>query len=126
MVLNQKVEVRKSATAGHGLYAKAPISAGEVVWQAEEDESKYHVSIAVINTWPEDVRKTFMNFAYQLSPGIYAGVPPGVKSDDSEYMNHSCEPSTWFVNDKLMLATRDINVDEEVRTFSHSLLSISI
>jgi SET domain-containing protein len=114
MVLNQKVEVRESATAGHGLYAKAPISAGEVVWQAEEDESKYHVTIDVINTWPEDVKKTFMNFAYQLSPGVYAGVPPGVKSDDSEYMNHSCEPTTWFVNDKVMLATRDIAVDEEV------------
>ncbi len=31
MVLNSKIEVRKSAIAGHGLYAKEPIALGEMV-----------------------------------------------------------------------------------------------
>jgi uncharacterized protein len=41
-------------------------------------------------------------------------VPPGVTSDQSEYMNHSCAPNTVFINDNVMTATRDVEVGEEI------------
>ena len=34
--------------------------------------------------------------------------------DDSEYMNHSCDPNTWWIDDLTMTARRDIQPGEEV------------
>jgi hypothetical protein len=48
-----------------------------------------------------------------------AGVPAGTYTDNSEYMNHCCEPNAIFVNDRYMIAGRDIEVDEEV-TYDYS------
>jgi hypothetical protein len=41
-------------------------------------------------------------------------VPPGIESDKSEYMNHCCEPNTVFTDDNTMIATRDVEVGEEI------------
>jgi SET domain-containing protein len=115
MVLNSKIEVRGSAIAGHGLYAKEPIEAGEMVWQAEEDEeTRYYRRIEEIRTWTEEQQRTFFNFAYQVSEGVYSGVPPGEVSDNSEYMNHSCDGNCWWEGDKRMVAMRRIEAGEEV------------
>jgi len=38
----------------------------------------------------------------------------GVESDKGEFMNHSCGPTVCLVNDDLWIASRDIEVGEEV------------
>jgi len=37
-----------------------------------------------------------------------------IPTDQSEYMNHSCEPNCWFEGDDKMTATRDIQIGEEI------------
>lgn len=86
-----------------------------MVWEAEKDEvARYHRGIEEIRTWSQADQDVFFNFAYQVSPGVYAGVPPGETSDGSEYMNHSCDGNSWWSGDKQMVAMRRIEVDEEV------------
>ena len=55
--------------------------------------------------------------AYIVADGVYSGVPDEetpIPTDNSECMNHSCNPSCWFDGDDKMVATRDIQAGEEV------------
>lgn len=139
MVMHKNIEVRSSVIAGHGMYVIAPIAAGEVLWHEEEDESKYLVHEDVVKTWPADVQKKFYNFAYQVGDGVWSGakvyakrrgvrsftasgvslcshpgVPEGVESDGSEYMNHSCDPSCVLVREgRAMITTRALDIGGE-------------
>lgn len=75
MVMHPHIEVKSSVISGHGMYVVKPIAKGEVLWHEEEDESKYVVHEDVVQTWPEDVRKKFYNFAYQVGEGLWSGEP---------------------------------------------------
>jgi len=111
MVLNSKVVVRDSGIAGKGLVATAPIAAGEVIWHADAgDAERYFFPKEVVESWPEDERKFFMNFAYVVSPGIWSGVRREDEhlTDRSQYMNHCCAPNTAFRGDEEMVAVVDI------------------
>ncbi len=47
-----------------------------------------------------------------------------VTTDGSEYMNHSCDPNTWCVDDETLVASREIQLGEEV-TFDYATSAIS-
>lgn len=120
MVMSKKIVVRESAISGKGLYCIELIKAGEMVWEAEKgDEEKYYRTKEQIAKWSEEEQKQFMNFAYMVKPGLWSGVPPGVDSDKSEYMNHHCDANVQWEGDDSMVAARDISVGEEV-TFDYA------
>jgi hypothetical protein len=89
--LDPRLEVQASAIDGWGLFAHAPIAAGEplVIWGGD-----------VVKTW----RK--------------GSVPIGERrcltglGDDSDRMNHSCDPTLWM-HEVTMLARRAIAAGEE-------------
>ncbi len=111
-MLNQRIEVRGSDIEGRGLFAREPIAAGEFIWQKEADERAY--TQAEIEALPAEQQKNFYNYSYQVAPDLFYGTPEGKAGDDGDYMNHSCDPNTWFEPDGSMSARRNIEMDDEI------------
>jgi len=92
-----KIYVKDSAQHGRGVFAAAPIRAGEAIIQftgavltrAEVREDDYHL---------------------QIGDELYMGASGA--ADD--YVNHSCDPNSGFRDDLLLVARRDIAPDEEI------------
>ena len=117
MVLHKNIKLKDSPIYGgahQGLYAIAPISKGEVLWQQEPHEKQLWFDLETINSWEKAKRERFMSRAYIVQEGIYSGIPDS-SHDDAECMNHSCEPNCiWYGNDEEMIAGRDIAEGEEI------------
>lgn len=111
-MLHRHIEVRGSDIEGRGLFARAAILKGELVWRKENDE-KYYTQAEIDRFTPEQ-KKNFYNYCYQVGPDQFYGTPEGKAGDDADYMNHSCDPNTWFEADGSMTALRDIQPGEEV------------
>jgi SET domain-containing protein len=112
-MLHPHIEVR-TGPHGLGLFAARPIRPGEVTWQADPDWDRKNnrFSESEIAQWPEERQRTFYFHSYQVSETDWVG---GNQDDDpSLYMNHSCDPNTWFVSDLRMVARRDIAAGEEI------------
>jgi len=111
-MLNTKIEVRGSDIEGRGLFAREKIPAGEFIWRKDPGEKYY--SQAEIDAFTAEQKKNFYNYSYQVGPDQFYGTPEGKAGDDADYMNHSCDPNTWFEADGSMSARRDILPQEEI------------
>ena len=111
-MLHPHIEVRGSDIEGRGLFANAVIKKGELVWRKEDNERYY--SQAEIDCFTPDQQKNFYNYCYQVGPDQFYGTPEGKAGDDADYMNHSCDPNTWFEADGSMTALRDISPNDEI------------
>ncbi len=106
--LHDSVEVRPSPIEGRGLFATAPIAAGEVVMQlggrlvprAELDEL-----IAGAERSGEYLD------CISVDHGIDLVMPSG---EDVHFGNHSCDPNVWHTDAFTLVARRDIAADEEI------------
>lgn len=110
-MLHKAVTVRGSAIEGRGLFATEWIPEGAIIWERDPNERHYHIS--EIRTWPQEKQKEFFSCTYQVGPDLYYGMD-GSGPDDADFMNHSCDPNTWFTNDTIMTARRDIQPGEEI------------
>eukprot|EP00742_Colponemidia_sp_Colp-10_P005448 GILJ01005822.1.p1 GENE.GILJ01005822.1~~GILJ01005822.1.p1 ORF type:complete len:372 (-),score=47.76 GILJ01005822.1:82-1197(-) len=116
MVLNSKIVARPDGPFGWGIYATDTIEENEHVWWLSEEEREHKLHVFTrqqVLQMPEEEKKHFTRLAYMLDDDTYAG-SFDVMEDDSNFMNHSCEPTCWFVNDDLMVATRRILAGEEI------------
>jgi SET domain-containing protein len=118
------MELRDSPIGGKGLFAKALIRKGETVWadQACMNHGKL-LNKEQIAALDKSDRLKYLHFAYQVSETTWLGTydPEEAKQDASYFWNHSCDPSTWFVNDELMEASRDILPGDEI-TFDYGTM----
>lgn len=115
-MLHPLTELRRSNIQGTGLFATGLIRKGEIVWwETPEDRAQQlDVAIAELKTWPEEKQRAFERYAYQISEDTYTGRRDGVPVDPADFTNHSCDPTTWFINDTTMTARRDILPGEEI------------
>jgi len=111
-MLNEKIEVRGSDIEGRGLFATARIAGGDFIWRKDSNEKYY--SQAQIDAFTIEQKKNFYSYSYQVGPDQFYGTPEGAALDDADYMNHSCDPNTWFEADGSMTALRDILPDDEI------------
>lgn len=109
-----------SPIQGLGLWASAPIRAGEVVWWLDPDEPVY--TLTEIEGWPADAQAEFAQFAFQSGEGVFSYC-----RDVDRYTNHSCDPNTWWSNDDglAMVACRDIAAGEEI-TYDYATSDILV
>jgi SET domain-containing protein len=116
--------LRESKLGGYGLFAGAPIKKGEIVWQ-DSDCMSHGVLLTYeeILALPEEKKIPYLHFAYQVSETQWLGTwdHDEAKKDASYYWNHSCDPTTWFLNDLQMEASRDIAEGEEI-TFDYGTM----
>jgi hypothetical protein len=121
-----------------GLFATNGLAKGEIVWAEPANAGSVISAIPRTRAWiealPAESKRAYVHFMYKTGEDEYQSlaefndVPiedfPKVRTVDvSNYMNHSCNPSCWFVDggDKytgLMVAARDLQPGDEI-TFDY-------
>lgn len=103
---------------GKGLITTALIPVGDVIWQ--RDPSMKTMQLAQFHTWSSEQQEEYTWFAFQCSPTellLCEGI--------DRYMNHSCDPNTWWQDDNTLVACREISPGTEV-TYDYSTTEISL
>lgn len=103
---------------GKGLVAIGFIRAGEVVSRLEPDQPMYLISDVV--TWSQEEQDALLHYAYQCSATHVVS-----EQGDERFMNHSCDPNTWWADDDTMISRRDIHPGEEV-TYDYATTELAI
>jgi len=136
---------RSEVGGGLGLFATYGLRKGEVVWaeraRAGPDVQATPRTRAWIEALPEKSRRAYCHFMYKTGDDEYQSLAefnelpieeyPTVRTVDvSNYMNHSCDPTCWFVDggaeyNGVMVASRDITPGEEI-TFDYATSEDSI
>ena len=108
-MLHQAIELTETNTMhGKGLKTTKRILRGEVVWQLDPNLPTY--TLSEINSLPKEDQKNFYTYSYQCSEDRFILADPGI----DRYMNHSCEPNTWFKDNHTLIACRNIEIGEEI------------
>jgi len=109
--LSPKCESRKSPLHGYGIFAKTKILYGEVIalWGGVVYSSEEVARLAT-----QDPR--FETHCVSIYKGFLLGPVNATnwKLDDTELMNHSCEPNVGIKGQIILIARRDIQENEEL------------
>jgi len=114
------IEVRESKIAGRGVFATSLIKKGELI--SYEDPRDYVVlNMEQVEARSQEDQDFFWHFCYQVGDALWFGPKDHVVVDRKRtfFTNHSCDPTTWFVDDITMTARRDIHPGEEI-TYDYS------
>lgn len=109
---------RSSHIHGTGLIANEPIQVGEIIWRRDSHMQTF--TLQEIQLWPQQEQDTFFWFAFQCDAETFI-----YTLDDDGYMNHSCDPNTWWLDDETLIARQDIAAGEEV-TYDYATTEISV
>jgi uncharacterized protein len=98
-----------SAIEGRGLFAVAPIAAGELV----AIKGGHIVTTAVLRSLPARLR----NSEIQIARGFHlAALEEAEYEPVMLFINHSCEPNVGFAGNTVVVGMRDISPCEELTT----------
>lgn len=103
---------------GTGLVSTGLIRAGEVVSRLEPNQPMY--PIAEILMWSAEKQEEMLHFGYQCNETHLV-----CEQGSERFMNHSCDPNTWWGDNNTMIARRDIQPDEEL-TYDYATTEITI
>ena len=115
--LHRNMEVKGSQIEGMGLFAvNHDIPAGDVVIYlpgVAGDFPRYNWK--QITELTDEEREFMQFFSFQVGEDLFEGrrCQEDVQNDYSFYINHSCDPNCWYINDEVMIARREIKVGEE-------------
>jgi hypothetical protein len=103
--MSSKIEVRPTKDRGRGLFAKVAIPQGEEV-----------VRFGGIPMTAEEIRAGRANphSFIAVSEDCFVGVPVGSPEQGDEYLNHSCDPNLWMIDEVTLVARRHIQPNEEL------------
>lgn len=103
-----KTEVRLSPIHGRGLFAKLPISKGEIV-------AVKGGHIFTRRQWEEEIEPNLGSSEVQIAEDLFIGpVSPDERNGAMIYTNHSCEPNIGLQGQIVFVAMRDIAAGEEL------------
>ncbi len=102
--IHPHLEVRSSPTAGRGLFARVPIAAGEIVMEWG----------GLVGTRSQLAgTKTVPDSEIPISEDLVIVTPAHYTDLDDFFLNHSCDPNLWMVDEVTFAARRDILPGEE-------------
>jgi hypothetical protein len=103
--LDPRIEVRPSPLGGCGMFARAPIAAGETVleWGG-----------LVVTRAERGAASIVPDSEIPIAEDLFMVTPGGTINLDDFYLNHSCDPSLWMVDEVTFAARRDIGAGEEL------------
>ena len=116
--LSTRIEVRPHPKfPGHGLFAKDPIAAGELLWRHNGVDCKQYDTAEVMATTGAE-KEFLIHYGYQVDEHTWSA-PLSLEwmkagNDDSSYMNHSCDPTVYLLTPDMWVARRDIAAGEEL------------
>ena len=111
-MLHQGIEVRQSGIEGSGLFASTVLEEGSILWRLDQQDKP--ISVKELRQLPNKCHG--VAFTYKDDTVI-------LTTDGWEFLNHSCDPNTWWADDETLIASRDILVGEEV-TFDYATADI--
>jgi len=104
---SKKTVVKQSKTEGRGLFAREPISAGEIV-----SVRGGHI---VHRSEESQLSKPNGYWGYPISEDfVLAPLTEQEVEDTMMFLNHACEPNVGIQGQILFVAMRDIDKDEEL------------
>lgn len=103
--VDRRIEVRPSKIHGSGIFTKEKIKEGEIVivWGG--------VVFTADEVASNGVRP---NSPVEIGEGLFLAEPINGTDCEDEYMNHSCCPNLWMVDEVTLAAKRDIGEGEEL------------
>lgn len=101
-MLHPEIIVSHSQIQGTGIFARSFIPKDTIVWELNENEE--YLTFEEFQQLPPEL---------QEFPWVYKDKYVNSK-DGSQYMNHSCNPNSWWRGDNMLVASRDIYPGEEV------------
>jgi len=110
--IDPRIEIRPSPIHGLGMFATAPIKAGEVVniWGGTLLLTKEDIEGGKVEEW----RAKGCVWA-TIGEGLYLASLLGEDDKDlTNLINHSCDPNVWMQDEVTLVARRDIAVGEEL------------
>lgn len=104
-----------STKLGRSLMSKEFVKAGSIIWE-DTGMGTITASKEDILMWPENQRVTFCDYSWQEDENLFRGtyIKEDIAKDPSNFINHSCDPSCWFVTDRHISARRDIYPGDEI------------
>ena len=103
-MLHPDVHRFQSPIRGWGLVAARLIPEGSVVCNPGEGEQQLALTHRQLRNLPAE----YHHLAYRRGERYVLCL------DGSQYMNHSCDPNLWWIDDDTLVARRDIQPGEEV------------
>jgi len=108
---SKNIFVKTDKLGQKGVFAKTKIDKNGIIWKLDRTEKVLTKSER--DELPQEIRK----LAFQYKKGYV------VVSDNSKYMNHSCDPNTWWRDDETLVAKREIKNGEEI-TYDYSTADV--
>lgn len=112
------VLINNGVIEGQGLIAQGLIKAGEVISTLPPEAPR--TLISQVLSWPPEQQEAFLIHSYQTSETECVS-----EQDEGRFMNHSCDPNTWWLDDETMVARRDIQPGEEI-TYDYSMTEVAV
>jgi hypothetical protein len=103
---------------GKGYIAQGLIRQGEVISRLDGAYTLY--AISEVQTWDAAAIDELLHYGYQCSATEIVQ-----EHGDEKYMNHSCNPNTWWADDHTMIARRDIQAGEEI-TYDYATTEVTL
>lgn len=110
-MLHPSIKKGQSQIHETGIIATQFIPKGTSVWELSKDEKR--LTLEELKKLPPEIAR----LAYQHQDKYI------IVTDNSEFMNHSCNPNTWWDGDEKLVARRDIQPEEEV-TYDYATVEI--
>jgi SET domain-containing protein len=110
--------VENEVIHGKGLIATGIIKAGEMISRLTPNRPVY--PIKEVLTWSQEEQDNLLIYGYQLDDEYIV-----LEAEPDRYMNHSCDPNTWWIDSDTMIARRDILPGEEI-TYDYATTEITI
>jgi hypothetical protein len=103
--IDPRIEIKESSLSGKGMFAKKSISKGEIIikWGGTlftKEETK--------------AGKARKKSVVGVDDGLYLAGGVDEPTEDSEFMNHSCNPNLWMKDAVTLEARRNIRKGEEL------------
>lgn len=111
-MIHPSVIVKNTGLQGKGIFTTTDIKKGEIIWQMDSDVPRFHID--VVRNMPLSDRDRLLKYVMHISEEWYIGMPDGTFTEPGDFVNHSCNPNTWFVKDVALAARWDIKAGEEL------------
>ncbi|MGI5245817.1 SET domain-containing protein [Dactylosporangium sp. CA-139066] len=108
--LHPDVEVRRSAIAGDGLFARAPIPAGTPISRLGGRLVTWPALLAILDTAARDPAHPYVD-TITVTETLHLVLPPATPNGKG---NHSCDPNLWWTDAYTLTSRRPVAADEEL------------
>jgi hypothetical protein len=111
-MIHHDIEIANNMIEGSGLVASKLIAQGTAVAKLNPDDKR--VTDKELQKLPKELHGLVLSYKNHTSV---------ITTDNWKYMNHSCNPSTWWSDNETLVAMRDIHPGEEV-TFDYATADV--